>query len=92
MTIKKGATNVTLDASVDNLSVDTPNALSIDGTATIKNVIVESKIDLKLLTIGKIEKVIVKLKGTTITLGAGTKVGSFELPKGVTAKRCYCKF
>jgi len=86
VTIKKGATNVTLDASVDNLLVDTPDALSIDGAATIKNVTVESKIDLKLRTTGKIDKMIVKLKGTTITLGSGTKVGSFDLPKGVTAK------
>lgn len=86
VSIQKGATNVTLDASVDNLSVDTPNALSIDGSATIKSVTVESTTDLKLRTIGKIDKLIVKLKGTTITLGAGTKVGSFELPKGVTVK------
>ncbi|MBO0601180.1 S-layer homology domain-containing protein [Sporosarcina sp. E16_3] len=86
VTVEKGATNVTLDASVVDLSVDTPNALSLDGTATIKNVIVQFKIDLKLLTIGEIEKVIVKLKGTTITLGASTKVGSFELPTGVTLK------
>lgn len=86
VTVEKGATNVTLDASVVNLLVNTPNALSIDGTAAIKNVIVESKTDLKLLTIGEIEKVIVKLKGTTITLGARTKVGSFDLPEGITLK------
>lgn len=92
VTIKKGATNVTLDASVDNLLVDTPNALSIDGTATIKNVTVESKIDLKLRTTGKIENMIVKLKGTTITLGSGTKVGNFELPKGVTVKEVIVNF
>ncbi|WP_186667805.1 S-layer homology domain-containing protein [Sporosarcina sp. BP05] len=92
VTVKKGATNVTLDAIVDNLSVDTPNALSIDGTATIKNVTVESKIDLKLLTIGKIEKLIVKLKGTTIRLGAGTKIGSFELPQGLTVKDVIVNF
>jgi len=92
VTIKKGATNVTLDASVDNLLVDTPNALSIDGTATIKNVTVESKIDLKLRTTGKIENMIVKLKGTTITLGSGTKVGNFELPKGVTVKDVIVNF
>jgi len=92
VTIQKGATNVTLDASVDNLSVDTPNALSIDGTATIKNVIVESKSDLKLRTTGKIDKMIVKLKDTAITLGAGTKVGSFELPKGVIAKDVIVNF
>jgi len=92
VSIKKGATNVTLDASVDNLSVDTPNALSIDGTATIKNVTVESKTDLKLRTTGKIDKLIIKLKGTTITLGSGTKVGSFELPKGVTVKDAIVNF
>ncbi|MBO0588977.1 S-layer homology domain-containing protein [Sporosarcina sp. E16_8] len=92
VTVEKGATNVTLDASVVNLLVDTPNALSIDGTATIKNVIVEFKIDLKLLTIGEIEKIIVKLKGTTITLGAKTKVSSFELPTGVTVKDIIVNF
>lgn len=92
VTVEKGATNVTLDASVNYLSVNTPNALSIDGTATIKNVIVEYKTDLKLLTIGEIEKVIVKLKDTTITLGDRTKVGSFELPKGVTVKDVIVNF
>lgn len=92
VTVEKGATKVTLDASVDNLSVNTPNALSIDGTATIKNVIVEYKIDLKLLTIGEIQKVIVKLKGTTITLGDRTKVASFDLPEGITLKDVIVNF
>ncbi|MEK4406288.1 S-layer homology domain-containing protein [Sporosarcina sp. FSL K6-6792] len=92
VTVEKGATSVTLDALVGSLSVDTPNALSFDGTATIKNVVVEFKINLKLLTVGEIEKVIVKLKGTTITLGARTKVGSFELPKGVTVKDVIVNF
>ncbi|WP_438296847.1 5'-nucleotidase C-terminal domain-containing protein [Sporosarcina sp. FA15] len=92
VTIKNGATKATLDASVDNLTVDTPNALTIDGTATIKNVTVESKTDLKLLTIGEIGKVIVKLKGTTITLGDSTKVGSFDLPEGITLKDVIVNF
>ncbi|MEK3978687.1 choice-of-anchor I family protein [Psychrobacillus sp. FSL K6-2836] len=90
--INKGATNVTLDASVDNLSVNTPNALSINGTANIKNITVESKTDLKLQTTGKIEKVIVAIKGTAITLGAGTKVDSYELPEGVSAKDVIANF
>lgn len=90
--IKKGATNVTLDASVDNLSIDTPNALSIDGTANIKNVTVVSKIDLKLQTTGKIDKMTVAIKGTAITLGAGTKVDSFDLPEGTTAKDAIVNF
>ncbi|WP_399629251.1 S-layer homology domain-containing protein [Sporosarcina sp. SG10008] len=92
VTVEKGATKVTLDASVDNLIVDTPNPLTIDGTATIKNVTVESKTDLKLLTIGEIGKVIVKLKGTTITLGDRTKVGSFDLPEGITLKDVIVNF
>ncbi|QUG40562.1 choice-of-anchor I family protein [Psychrobacillus sp. INOP01] len=90
--MKKGATNVTLDASVDNLSVDTPNTMSIDGTANIKNVTVKTKIDLKLRTTGKIEKLIVDVKGTAITLGAGTKVDKFELPEGTTAKDIIVNF
>ncbi|WP_419961095.1 choice-of-anchor I family protein [Psychrobacillus sp. BM2] len=90
--IKKGATNVTLDASVDNLSIDTPNALSIDGTANIKNVTVVSKINLKLQTTGKIDKMTVAIKGTAITLGAGTKVDSFDLPEGTTAKDAIVNF
>ncbi|MEK4711921.1 S-layer homology domain-containing protein [Sporosarcina sp. FSL K6-5500] len=92
VTVEKGATNVTLDALVGSLSVDTPNALSIDGTATIKNVVVEFKINLKLLTVGEIEKVIVKLKGTTITLGNRTKVASFDLPEGITLKDVIVNF
>lgn len=90
--IKKGATSITLDATVDNLSVDTPNALSIDGTANIKNVTIVSKTDLKLRTTGKIEKMIVEIKGTTITLGTGTKVDSYDLPEGTTAKETVVNF
>lgn len=86
MTVKSGVTNITLDASVGNLVIETPYALSIDGTATIHTVTIESRIDLKLRTIGKIEKIIVALKGTTLTVGTGTKVAHFELPQGVTLR------
>nr|WP_255428719.1 5'-nucleotidase C-terminal domain-containing protein [Sporosarcina sp. resist] len=47
---------------------------------------------MKLLTIGEIQKVIVKLKGTTITLGDRTKVASFDLPEGITLKDVIVNF
>lgn len=86
VTVKRGATNVTLDGAVGHLLLETPYSVSIDGTATIHTVTIDSKIDLKLRTIGKIEKVIVALKGTTITVGTETIVRHFELPQGVALR------
>lgn len=84
--VKEGATKVTLDASVDNLSVNTPKALTIDGSGHIKNVTLESSNDVKLETKGKIDKVDVKSKDSRISIGAETKVGNLVLPEGAKAQ------
>ena len=41
--VNQGVKRITLDGSVDSLSVNTPNALTIDGTANIDRIIVKSK-------------------------------------------------
>jgi len=85
VTIKAGATKVTLDANVGNLVVNSTGNLTLAGTGNIKEVTIESNKDIKFETKGKIDKLSVQSKDTHISLGT-TKVGDLVLPAGTTAK------
>lgn len=85
VTIRAGVTNVTLDANVGNLEVNTTGNLTLAGTGNIKEVTIVSNKDVKFQTTGKVDKLSVKSKDTHITLGT-TKVGDLILPTGTAAK------
>lgn len=86
VTVNQGATNITLDGSVDNLSVNTPNPLTISGTANIGDANIGAGNEVNLQTTGKIDRIIVKSKDTKIKLGKDAKVGKYDLPKGTSEK------
>ncbi|WP_186667747.1 S-layer homology domain-containing protein [Sporosarcina sp. BP05] len=91
VTIKAGATKVTLDANVGNLTVNSAGNLTLAGTGNIQEVTIESNKDVKFETKGKIEKLSIKSKDTHISLGT-TKVGDLVLPAGTTAKDIVADF
>lgn len=86
VTVKTGATEVTLDANVGTLLVNSTGNLTLAGTGNIKEAIIESKNDVKFETKGKIDKLEIKSKDSKVSLGAATKVGSLVVPEGSNVK------
>lgn len=86
VTINAGATAVTIDANVGNLTVNSTDKLTIAGTGNIAEVTIESANEVKLDTTGKVDKLEIKSKDAKISLGDKTKVANLVLPEGVAAK------
>lgn len=86
LTINAGAKEVTIDANVGNLTVNSTDKLTIAGTGNIAEVTIESGNEVKLDTTGKVGKLEIKSKDAHISLGDKTKVTELVLPAGVAAK------
>lgn len=82
VTISGNASQVTIDATVDNLSVNTNGNLTVDGTGSISNATVVSGGNISFQTEGKIGKINVQSTNTKIGLGENTRVGDITLPEG----------
>ncbi|WP_432363787.1 S-layer homology domain-containing protein [Sporosarcina sp. UB5] len=85
VSVKTGASQVTLDANVGSLNVNSAGNLTLAGTGDIKEVKVESQRDVAFETKGKIEKLTVNLKDTKVSLGTNTRVVDIALPAGTSA-------
>ncbi|WP_432355850.1 S-layer homology domain-containing protein [Sporosarcina sp. A2] len=84
--IFKGADNVTLDAPVASVSVHTPDELTLTGDAAIGNITLETAAPVAIETTGKVDNLVIKVKGAVVSLGTSTKVGDMKLPSGTEAK------
>ncbi|WP_225217831.1 S-layer homology domain-containing protein [Sporosarcina gallistercoris] len=84
--IFKGADNVTLDAQINSLTVQTPDKFTLDGNAAIKNLVLATAAPVNIETTGKVDNLLIKLKEALVSLGASTKVGDVKLPAGTDAK------
>jgi hypothetical protein len=84
VTIKNGVTQVTIDAPVDNVSVNTNENITLNGTGSIKNVTVEAGKEVKLETVGKIGKIETKSSESKIAVGEKTTIGDVVVPEGST--------
>lgn len=82
VTVRAGATQVTIDAPVDNLAIETPDSLTVNGKGNIKNVTIESSKEVKLETEGRIDKVETKSKDTKLSVGSNTSIGDIVVPEG----------
>lgn len=85
VTVNEGVTKLTLDVNVDNLTVNTTEKLTVEGTGNIKEATIESKNEVSFDITGKVDKLTVESKDATINLGK-TKVGNLNLPAGTEAK------
>lgn len=86
VSVKTGAAQVTLDANVGSLNINSTGAFTLSGTGNIKDVKVESKKAVNFETKGKIEKLTVSSKDAKISLGADTRVADIVLPAGAAAQ------
>ncbi|WP_456277583.1 S-layer homology domain-containing protein [Bacillus sp. AK128] len=86
VTVKEGASQVTIDASVTDLAVATKEALTVNGKGDIKNLKIESGKEVKLETEGKIEKLETTSKDSKISIGENTKVVDLVVPEGSSAE------
>lgn len=86
LTINAGATDVTIDVNVGNLTVNSTDKLTIAGTGNIAAVTIESGNEVSLQTTGKVDKLEIKSKDAKISLGDKTKIAELVLPTGVAAK------
>ncbi|MBE3570482.1 MAG: 5'-nucleotidase C-terminal domain-containing protein [Bacillales bacterium] len=86
VSIKEGASQVTIDALIERLQINTTQNLTVNGKGSIKNVAIESGKEVSLETEGKIEKIETKSKESTISIGNKTKVGDIVAPDGSNVK------
>lgn len=86
VSVTTGAAQVTLDANIGTLSINSTGNLTLAGTGNIKEVKVESNKDVNFETKGKIENLSVASKDSKISLSADTRVGDITLPAGSSAE------
>lgn len=84
--IGKHAEKVEVNGKVAVIELNGEKPLQLTGTADIKQVNIQSKQAVELLTTGKIDKIETAEKQVQMTLGQNVKVGNIVLPQGMKAE------
>lgn len=86
LTVGAGTSEVTIDAVVDELLIDTNEDITVNGQGDIKNVVIQSGKEINLNTEGKVDEVETKSKDSKIKIGKNTKIGNIVVPEGSKAE------
>ena len=85
ITLQMGAKEVEINATVKELTIDSSEAITLTGNATLENVKIEQDVKVNLNTTGEIKQIESTNKDAKITVKEGTKVGNVVVPEGSKA-------
>ena len=86
ITLQVGANEVEINATVKELTIDSTEAITLTGNATLENVKIEQDVKVNLNTTGEIKQIESTNKDAKITVKEGTKVGNVVVPEGIKSR------